>query len=282
MLAAAASGEDFGAIAVDGSNVYWVEPTNPGAVFSVPIAGGARTTLATQQAQPNSIALANDSVYFTCFQFGILSVPLGGGVPVTVGRVLTPTSVAADSANVYFTSGDAVGAVPFDAGGVAHSLVQMPPDLANNIAIDSTSIYWTSGPGTVGGSLLKTALDGGPVTTLVSGACVPSYVTIHGSAAYYLACDKVLSVPLSGGTPTSLASTANASAQGIAADDTNVYWSEQPNGTGGQCAVIMKAPIGGGASTTLLVTQLYPNALATDGTNLYWSGPAGLVKLPLK
>jgi hypothetical protein len=284
-LVAAGSGEVFGSLAVDGTNVYWAEPSNPGAVLSVPVGGGAPKTLASQQPQPNSISIAGNSVYWTLFRYSVVSVPVGGGVPVTVGIGVMPNSVAADSNNVYFTD-DGNGTVvqaPLADAGTQFMLVNMQPS-PRNIAVDSTSVYWTSGTtqSSSTGSFVKTPIDGGAISTLVSGPCAPSYVVVRGSAAYYLACEKVMSVPLSGGTPMSIASTANANAVGIAADDTNVYWTEWPNDTGGQCGIVMKVPIGGGASTTLAVAQLYPSTLATDGTSLYWSGAAALMKLSLK
>ena len=51
-------------IATDGTNIYWLEFTNPGTVRKVPISGGTVTTIATQ-ANTIGIAVDNESVYWT-------------------------------------------------------------------------------------------------------------------------------------------------------------------------------------------------------------------------
>jgi hypothetical protein len=53
----------------------------------------------------------------------------------------------------------------------------------------------------------------------------------------------------------------------IAIDSKNVYWVKGASGNDG---VIMKAPIGG-AAAPLYTNQQIPEALATDGTNVYWA-----------
>jgi hypothetical protein len=54
-------------IAVDGSNVYWVNDgtsTSPGAVVRVPLSGGTPTTLASSVG-PSAIAVDAHNVYWT-------------------------------------------------------------------------------------------------------------------------------------------------------------------------------------------------------------------------
>ncbi len=94
--------------------------------------------------------------------------------------------------------------------------------------MDATSVYWTAYPGTA----------------------------------------TVMKVPLSGGTPSTLAAGATGAyldfPEGIAVDATDAYWLEQ-------IGTVMKVPLDGGTPTTLSSGQLNLTSLAVDGTSVYWT-----------
>jgi len=48
-------------------------------------------------------------------------------------------------------------------------------------------------------------------------------------------------------------------------DGTSVYWTNSAS-----VGSVMKAPLGGGASTTLVSGRFYPDAIAVDATSIYW------------
>jgi len=82
----------------------------------------------------------------------------------------------------------------------------------------------------------------------------------------------VVQIPLDGGAPITLfanmevfydAGYLNA----VAVDSKYVYWVAGASGNDG---TIMRAPIGGGTAVTLFTGQQVPQALTTDGTNVYW------------
>ena len=83
----------------------------------------------------------------------------------------------------------------------------------------------------------------------------------------------VIQIPLGGGKPITLASNVEAFydsgyLNAIASDSVNVYWVSGATGNNG---VIMKAPIGGGSAAPIYSGQAVPQAVVTDGTNVYWA-----------
>jgi DNA-binding beta-propeller fold protein YncE len=110
------------------------------------------------------------------------------------------------------------------------------------IAVDSTSVYWT----TIDGSVTKIGLAGGSPVTLVSGQS-PQGIAVDANNVYWTNTGasstdgKVMKVPLGGGTPITLASGQNGPS-GIAADRTSVYWVNYDITTMGNGAVMRVTP----------------------------------------
>ncbi|MFQ5964389.1 MAG: CARDB domain-containing protein [Candidatus Scalinduaceae bacterium] len=96
-------------IAVDESNVYWVEP-NAGSVKKVPINGGSVTTLATGLDNPFRIAVDNNNLYFTEYANGVAGagsikkISINGGAIATLASGLNgPYDIVEDSISIYWT-----------------------------------------------------------------------------------------------------------------------------------------------------------------------------------
>ncbi len=88
------------------SGVYWLEWG--ASLQSVPIGGGAATTLATglTSAAVSGLALDSTNVYFTG-DMGVKAVPIGNGTPVTLfasDSSAAPVGVAVDATSVYWTN----------------------------------------------------------------------------------------------------------------------------------------------------------------------------------
>jgi len=100
------------AVATDGQNVYWTSGTEPGDVLQVDVSGGTITTLATGQAEPSGIAVDGTNVYWANANGnGVMSVPIGGGTAVTVAIPTAAQFVAVDATSIYFTTENATGGV---------------------------------------------------------------------------------------------------------------------------------------------------------------------------
>jgi hypothetical protein len=105
-------------VVTDSANIYWTDLyANGGSVFSMPLAGGPITTMASTLGVPHYLAVDSTNVYTADFIGGaVYEIPLGtpagaGGTPKVLVTGGSPTAgIAADDnqAVVYFTSASAI------------------------------------------------------------------------------------------------------------------------------------------------------------------------------
>ena len=78
-----------------------------------------------------------------------------------------------------------------------------------------------------------------------------------------------MSVPVTGGTPVTLATlAAQAVPEAITVDATNVYWIEA-------LGSVKKVALAGGTPVTLAAAPNNPGGIAVDATSVYWTDSAG-------
>jgi Putative metal-binding motif len=174
----------------------------------------------------------------------------------------------------------------------ACTLVQSVGEYAmDSVAVDATSVYWTSsssyGPGT--GAVMKLPIGGGNPITLASEQDTWGRLAVDATSVYWTTyalygdhSGAVMKVPIDGGNPTTLAS-GQIDPSGVAVDATNVYWvvnDEADDGT--VSSALRKVPVGGGNPTTLASGPGYFIDIAVDATSVYWTSNGGLVrKVPI-
>ncbi len=169
-----------------------------------------------------------------------MSVPIGGGAPVTVvSGESNPRGVVVDSTSIYWATLACAG----DGGVCAGAVRKAPLD------------------GLPDGGAVSTLASGQPLSLAVDAKSV--YWTNAGTQANGYGDGSVMSVPIGGGTVVTLATGQN-NPYGIAVDADTVFWTT----LGG---TVMSVPIGGGAANTLASGQLFPLAIARDPASVYWT-----------
>ncbi len=214
-------------------------------VGSVPIGGGAPTTLASNTAGGRLLAVLDGILYWdsggyeTSTDAEITRVPVYGGtptpfVPIKPGGFYSIGGMVPRDGQLFFTE-DGVGIESL--APEATTPTPIANVAAGSIALDDANIYTVSTDG-----LLSISRATGAVTTLVPGT--QQEIT---------------------NSPTS-----------IATDGVNVYWT---NYYGITQSTVLRVPVGGGPTTTLASGQNDTSSVVLDSTSVYWIAGSLIQKL---
>jgi hypothetical protein len=205
----------------------------------------------------------------------IYAVPLNGGAPQTlVPNQNRPHGIASDGTDIFwvdYASGDVMTAGTDGSNPTPIVSGQSSP---RDIAVDANNVYWTNwGDGTV----WQAAKDGTHQHRLASGLTLfgLGYLAVDAAGANVYFTDRGNGTALNPGAiyvaPVGGTATATNSLQagpGVAVDGTEVFFSSATPGN------IMTAslPLSGTTPPTAIEhNRMSPNAMATDGTFIYWS-----------
>jgi hypothetical protein len=286
-----ASGEpDLGAIAVDATNVYWVNDGATGTVKTCPASGcaGSPKTIASMQDHPRAIAVDGTNVYWanygsTTNDGTVMKVPIpGGNLTVLASNQGQPNNIALDTNNVYWSNANTGAYWKVSKLGAGAMQLGMTSGYSGTggIAVDATTLFWTEwGTGLVqsvptdgSANQMVVAMIAGPINLAgiaLNGGCLFGNCVTPATSAYWAAPGPaaIWTTPLTGPSPKMLspAPTPGSYPLTVAADATNVYWAAPT------AAVIMSQPVGGGGEMALASGLSNPQFIAIDATSVYWT-----------
>jgi sugar lactone lactonase YvrE len=229
-------------------------------------AGECLVTLASGRTTPSSLATDSTNVYFTDVN-GVESVSVAGGSVTTIAPIAA-NGLAQGPDGVVQAGSYVYIITPSYVYRQAKTGIGNPTQLAT-LANGSGGI--TTDANNVywsdfrGGTIYSMPLSGGPSMLVSSVVPSPLLLAVYGSNAYTSPGGGVYSVPISGGSPVTTIS-ASTDANELATGASGVYW------TGGATSdAIVHAPLGSTTATTLLSGQSTPWGIAVDTTTIYWS-----------
>jgi outer membrane protein assembly factor BamB len=184
-----------------------------------------------------------------------------------------PYDLALDATNLYWADGSEIGLAP-KSGGSPTTLWTAPSSSTppESVAVDATNVYFVvrgDGGGTPS-TIMSVPIAGGSASTLASSPSLLTGPFVAGPSQVYWVDGAIESVPKTGGTVTTVLPGVEAGA--LAVDATNLYWSAIDG--------LHKMPLAGGSDTLLgipfdpepeLLGPVAATALAVDGANVYYA-----------
>jgi len=264
-------------ITTDGVNLYATlyRSFGDGGVVSVPLGGGAVTSLYNNLFSPLGIAAVGQNLYWIDPNSGpgtgtqILTAQITGGGPISAiftGSAIADGSGLATNGTRLFAADEVEGRV-FRLNLDGSGLTQLGgdrypgffgPEHLNTLAVTGGNVYVADSgkSGVISPQVVSIPATGGSFTTLFSGSpfVSPRGITIGGGTIYVAdgGTDSIWSLPITGGTPTLYASDPRFQALNqLTWFDGALYAADSGNGATGTIWKISSVPEPG--SLTLLV-----------------------------
>jgi hypothetical protein len=266
-----------GGMAITGGGLYFSRTNymkEADKVFRVPTEGGAVAPVGeVVQGPVVKMAADKENVYWADAA-SIERLPIGGGKAMELaGGLRSPADLAVGGSEVYWTETICCGhgqkgsikKAPI-AGGKITELARNV-DAPGPIAVSGADVLWGEG-GPAGlaegfGRIAKVSGDG-QITTVAGGISSDRPPIAVDDLNVYVA-DKftIKKIPLSGGQAEKIAS-AEFTVVDLAANNSNVYWIEDPVST------VRRVDVSGGPVTTITSGTGPAGRLTIDGSSIYW------------
>ncbi len=254
-------------------------------------AGNSGSVFAKLDDQPLALTVSGSRLYVAETFDGLLSFPLAGGSATSLvgsaeAGVVFESFFSSDSAYLYFSEssgGDTSGPiarVSIDGGAVtvlAHSV-----GFTAGLAIDGTFLYWVNQDT---GTIERVPLAGGAASVVAGHLTGPGGLAVGGGTLYFMdTAGDLLSVPVTGGTVTTLAKGPGVPSNTIVADwspsvvidDENIYFSVCSYDDSTPSSLFRVARAGGPAAS---LASSCARGIAVDATAVYWASSDGTVNV---
>jgi len=221
---------------------------------------------------PGGLAVNDSGIYYSEAMLWHTSLDTSGTEALGSGFVNDPIALGPNG--VYGTGSVAGAAGIVTTGLTGGPVVSLTAGYGGyyssyGIAVDDSNVYWTTFEDPM--SVMSVPLAGGAPVELATSAGPGGALAVRGGYAYWVAAGAVMKVSTRGGAQTQLAvGSKNGSIAGIAVDDTSVYWTTRDS--------VMKVSLDGGPVEVLAAGQDGPSAIAVDDASVYFANvgvPAG-------
>jgi hypothetical protein len=183
---------------------------------------------------------------------------------------------------LWITGGNDGAVLRMPIGGGASTTLATGQSWPAGFAVDDTHVYWAAAS-----RIRKMPLEGGAVTDLVTTQMNPKALAVRDGVVYFADygdgdVTRIMTVPVDGGDPVTLATEDSSSPAAIAVDATRVYWA---NGYSGTQRHVLSVPLSGGEPTALALGDYSVFGLGIDSENVYFTtfqtGVSSVRKVPL-
>jgi hypothetical protein len=232
-------------------------------------------TLATLEAPARGMALAAGALWVT-FGHSVERIPIAGGAATVVGAgFVRPGALALGAGSLFVVDVDAAG------GGLTHtSTVFVLPALGKGerkplghsdgdvtaIAVDDSNVYWAD---RLEGTIVSVPVGGGSQRVLAADRGLPGDLVADDSDLYWVEkrSESLWTMPKTGGLPRRLAQDFAGFAN-VAVYSGGVGWTNEAAALGAFQVLTVAKSGGEVRAVTPAVDAI--DALATDGTHLFW------------
>ncbi|HEY6462153.1 MAG TPA: hypothetical protein VIY73_18430, partial [Polyangiaceae bacterium] len=233
-------------------------------------------------APARGMAYAAGTLWITA-KHSVLRVPVGGGEARSIAELGRPGSIASDGTSVFVVDVDpaitglthANTVVRIPAAGGDHAVLGRSDGEIANVVLDDANVYWAD---RLEGNIVAAPKAGGTPHVLASDRGLPGPIVLHGDTLTWVEkrSESLWTMPAAGGTPSRVAQDFAGFAE-IVVDARGASWVPE-EAVEGVFHVLTLSDAGEAIAISPSARSV--DAIASDGTHLYWAHDGQVGRLP--